>query len=137
MYVETFLICEAARGDPLDRLEIHGQYRALSAPGFPAKHDLTVVVVMEWDRGDHGRYNFDIELMDPAGNLTPFAVRGGTDVGASPPSSPRARTRVIQKMDEVVFVTPGEYRFRLRVKGRTFDGPRLFLMERTEDDVPE
>lgn len=129
MYVETFLICDAARLDEVGRLHVHNQYHALSAPGFPAKHDLTLVLVMEWDRGDTGRYNFDAELLGPDGRPTRFAVRGGTDVAPTTDDRPRARTPLIQPMEEVVFETPGEYRFRLRVKGRTFDGPRLFLIE--------
>lgn len=129
MYVETFLICDAARLDEWGRLHVSGQYHALAAPGFPAQHDIILVMVMEWDRGDHGRYNFDAELLGPDGKPTRFAVRGGTDVSLATDDRPRARTTLIQPMEEVIFETPGEYRFRLRVKGRTFDGPRLFLIE--------
>ncbi len=129
MYVETFALCDAARLDEWGRLHIQGQYHALSAPGFPAQHDVTLVLAMEWDRGDHGRYNFDVELVAPDGKPTKFAVRGGTDVGGGEEGRPRPRTTLIQPMEEVIFETPGEYRFRLRVKGRWFDGPRLFLIE--------
>lgn len=134
MYVETFLICDAAHLDEWGRLHVRGQYHALSAPGFPAKHDLTLVAAMEWDRGDHGRYNFDIELLGPDGGSTRFAVRGGTDVGRVPVDRPRARTTLVQPMEDVVFETPGEYRFQLRVKGRTVPGPRLFLLQADEGD---
>jgi hypothetical protein len=129
VYVESFLICDAARVDEWGRIDVRGQYHALSAPGFPAKHDLVLLLVLEWDRGDHGRYDFTVELFKPDGASTSFAIRGGTEVATVPDDRPRARTRVVQPMEEVIFESPGEYRFRLRVKGRVFEGPRLFLME--------
>lgn len=129
MYVETFLVCDAARLDEGGKLHVNGQFYALSAPGFPAKHDMQLVLVLEWDRGDHGRYDFHTELLGPSGKPTGFAIRGGTEVAGAEEGRPRQRTTILQPMEEVIFETPGEYRFQLRVKGRQFDGPRLFLIE--------
>jgi hypothetical protein len=37
-------------------------------------------------------------------------------------------------LEHVVFPRPGTYGFRVRVKGRTIDGPSLFLMEMPAGD---
>lgn len=129
MYVETFLICDAARFDEWGRLHLDAQYHQLTAPGFPAKHDLVLVLVIEWERDDHGRYDFAVEMLAPDGETPKVGLRGQTEVDARTPDRPRARSPLVQSMKDVVFETAGEYRFRLRVKGRTFDGPRLYLRE--------
>lgn len=136
MYVENFLLCDAARTDEWGRIDVQGQYHALSAPGFPAKHDIILLLVLQWDRGDHGRYEFSVEMMPPDESTPKFAVRGQTEVAVTPEERPRARTTLIQPMEEVIFETPGEYRFNLKVKGRVFEGPRLFLIEGEPVDAP-
>lgn len=136
MYVETFLICDAARLDDWGRLHVDAQYHQLTAPGFPAKHDLVLVLVVEWDRGDHGRYDFVVEMLAPDGETPRVGLRGQTEVDARPDDRPRARSPLIQPMPDVVFETPGEYRFRLKAKGRSIDGPRLYLREGEPVDAP-
>lgn len=136
MYVETFLLCDAARTDEWGRIDVQGQYHALSAPGFPAQHDIVLLLVLQWDRGDHGRYEFAVEMIPPDGTTPKYAVRGQTEVSTTAPDRPRARTTLIQPMKEVIFETPGEYRFHLKVKGRVFEGPRLFLLEGEPADAP-
>lgn len=136
MYIETFLICDAAETDHWGRISVQGQYHALSAPGFPAKHDIVLLLTLQWDRGDHGRYDFSVEMVPPDGSAPKFSVRGQTEVSQTPADRPRSRTTVIQPMEEVIFETPGEYRFRLKVKGRVHDGPCLYLIEGEPLDAP-
>jgi len=127
------LVCDRARQGPDGRMFIEGQYHDLYASGFPAKHDLTLVTVLEWARTDHGRYNFIVELLDPKGNPS-LRGSGFTEVVESDPNGPQARTYYIEPLQNVVFPLPGAYRFRIQVKGRWYDGPTLYLWERAEED---
>jgi hypothetical protein len=122
------LVCDEAHQDRDGRLHIRGQYLDLYAPGFPAKHDLTLVLVLEWPRTDQGRYTFTVELAAPSGDVN-LRGEGYTEVVATEPAGPRARTTYVQPLEDVVFPEPGEYRFRLRVKGAWHDGPSLHLWE--------
>lgn len=127
------LVCDRAQQSPDGRLFIEGQYHDLYAPGFPAKHDLTLVTVLEWARSDHGRYNFTVELTDPEGNPS-LRGSGYTEVVEAAEGGPQARTYYIEPLQEVVFPMAGEYRFRLQVKGQWYDGPALYLWEQQEDE---
>lgn len=124
------LVCDDAHQDREGRLHIRGQYLDLYAPGFPAKHDLTLVLILEWPRSDQGRYTFTVELAAPSGKPS-LRGEGYTEVVATDPTGPRARTTYIQPLEDVVFPEPGEYRFRVRVKGAWHDGPVLHLWEST------
>lgn len=126
------LVCDRAQQGTDGRLFIEGQYHDLYAPGFPAKHDLTLVTILQWDRSDHGRYNFTVELLDPAGNPS-LRGSGFTEVVDADPSGPQARTYYIEPLQEVVFPFPGEYRFRIQVKGQWHEGPLLYLWEAPEE----
>lgn len=125
------LVCDQATQDREGRLHVQGQYLDLYAPGFPAKHDLTLVMVLEWSRGDHGRYNFTMELLDPDGAPS-LKGEGHTEVSTADPNGPAPRTYYIQRLEDVVFPKPGAYRFRIQVKGRWTDGPVLYLWETDE-----
>jgi hypothetical protein len=122
-------ICEDARATPEGRLDLHGVYHDLSAPGFPAKQEhLVLVLVLEWERQDHGRYKFKADLEDPRGKVS-LTVEGETEVHQPAPGSPPSRSQLIMPIEDVVFPIPGQYQFRVKVKGKAFDGPSLFLME--------
>jgi hypothetical protein len=125
------LVCDRASLDGQGRLHVQGQYLDLYAPGFPAKHDLTLVLVLEWPRSDRGRYTFVVELTGPDGKPS-LRGEGFTEVVATDPSGPRARTTYVQPLEDVVFPTPGEYRFRVRVKGDWHEGPVLYLWKTDE-----
>lgn len=125
------LVCDRAHHAPDGRLHIEGQYHDLYAPGFPAKHDLTLVTVLEWSRNDHGRYNFTVELMDPNGKPS-LRGNGYTEVVAAAEGGPAARTYYIEPLKDVVFPVPGAYRFRIQVKGAWHEGPTLYLWEQSE-----
>jgi hypothetical protein len=129
-------ICEDARPTPDGRLDVHGVYHDLSAPGFPARQDrLVLVLVLEWDRSDHGRYLFKADLEDAQSNVS-LTVEGETEVFRPAPSSPPARSQLVLPLDGVVFPRAGQYQFKVKVKGSTFDGPSLYLVELPGESVP-
>lgn len=125
------LVCDDARVDPEGKLDVRGAFHDLYAPGFPAKQDrMVLVLALEWDQGDHGRYQFTVDLVDPQGRPS-LTVRGHSDVDAREEGRPPPRTRLVMPLEEVVFPVPGRYRFKLQAKGREFDGPTVHLV-RTE-----
>lgn len=133
MHLRFSAICEDARPTPDGRLDLHGVYHDLSAPGFPARQDrLVLVLVLEWDRSDHGRYLFKADLEDARGQVS-LTVEGETEVHLPTPSSPPARSQLIMPLDDVVFPRAGQYQFKVKVKGHTFDGPSIYLMEVPSD----
>jgi hypothetical protein len=122
------LLCEDASSSPSGRLDIHGVLNDLSAPGFPARQDrMVLVLVLEWKPEDHGRFALRVDLLAPDGKPS-VTVNGHTDVDARAPGRPPARTQLIMPLEAVVFPTPGAYRFRVRVKGHDMEGPTLHLL---------
>lgn len=122
------LLCDDARITPEGKLDIHGVFNDLYAPGFPARQDRVVLVlVVEWAREDHGRFQFRVDLVAPDGRPS-LTVNGHTDVDARPAERPPARTQLVMPLETVIFPVPGPYRFRIRVKGVEHDGPTLYLM---------
>jgi hypothetical protein len=68
MLLRFSAVCEDARTTPDGKIDVHGVYHDLAAPGFPARHErLVLVLVLEWDRADHGRYLFKADLEDEQG----------------------------------------------------------------------
>ncbi|RMH13645.1 MAG: hypothetical protein D6701_12095 [Gemmatimonadetes bacterium] len=129
MKLQIALVCDDAHVDAEGKLDVHGVFHDLYAPGFPAKQDhMVLVIAVEWDRSDEGRYEFRVDLLDPEGTPT-MSVQGHTDVDRRTPDRPPARTRLVLPMDDVVFLRPGEYRFAVRFKGRDLEGPTLYVME--------
>ena len=128
-------ICDDARPSPDGKVDIHGVYHDLSAPGFPAKQErLVLVLVLEWDRSDHGRFLFKADLEDDEGNIS-LTVEGETEVQSSPEGHPPARSQLIMPMEDVVFPHPGQYNFRVRVKGDELPGPGIYLMAHPDGDT--
>ena len=126
-------VCEDAHPTPEGRLHVHGVYHDLSAPGFPARQEhLVLVLVLEWDRDDHGRFLFKADLEDEAGKPT-LTVEGETEVHRPAASAPPSRSQLIMPIENVVFPRTGQYTFRVRVKGHTFDGPSLYLMQTPDE----
>jgi hypothetical protein len=125
------LVCDRARATEDGKLDVHGVFNDLFATGFPAKQQRMMLVMgIEWDRTDDGRYKFRVDLEDPTGRPT-LTLEGHTDVDKRTPDRPPARTRLIMPLEEVVFPVPGTYRFVLRMKGTQLQGPALhaFLKE--------
>jgi hypothetical protein len=122
------LLCEDASLNPDGRLDIHAVLNELSAPGFPARQDrMVLVVVLEWKPEDQGRFALRVDLLAPDGKPS-VTVNGHTDVAPRPPGHPPARTQLVMPLELVTFPTPGPYRFRVRVKGQDMEGPTLHLM---------
>lgn len=129
MHLRFACICDDARPTADGRLDVHGIYHDLAAPGFPARQDLLVlVVVLEWSREDHGRYLFKADLEDEEGKVS-VTVEGETEVHLPDPDHPPARSQLIMPLENVVFPRAGQYRFKVKVKGQAFDGPGVYLME--------
>ncbi len=132
MNLQLALVCDDARTTSEGKLDVHGIFNDLFAPGFPAKQDrMILVLVLEWDRKDEGRHKFKVDLLDPSGRPT-LTVDGHSDVDPRAPDRPPARTRLILPMEEVVFPSPGRYTFRIQVKGTALPGPSLHLVEAKE-----
>ena len=133
MHLRFSAVCDDARTTPTGRIDLHGVYHDLAAPGFPAKQEhLVLVVVLEWNREDHGRYLFKADLEDEDGEIS-LTVEGETEVHQSPPDQPPARSQLITPIEEVIFPHPGQYTFRVKVKGQTLEGPGIYLMEMPQD----
>ena len=126
-------ICDDARSPPDGKLDIQGVYHDLAAPGFPARQDrIVLVIVIEWEREDHGRYLFKADLEDQEGNVS-ITVEGETEVHLPGPNYPPARSQLIMPLENIVFPKSGQYAFVIRVKGQTLQGPSLYLMETDEE----
>lgn len=125
-------ICDRAGTGAQGKMDLHGVFYDLYAPGFPAKQaQMTLVLVVEWDRGDHGRHHFRVDMVGPSGE-TSLSVEGHSDVDDPDPTRPPPRTHLMMPLEEVIFPIPGEYRFNVKIKGQTFPGPTLYLSEASE-----
>ncbi|MDE0898197.1 MAG: hypothetical protein OSA81_04200 [Longimicrobiales bacterium] len=132
MHLRFSAVCDDARPTTEGKIDIHGVFHDLSAPGFPAKQDrLVLVLVVEWTREDHGRYLFKADLEDDDGDIS-LTVEGETEVHRPEEDQPPARSQLIMPMEGVIFPHAGQYTFRVKVKGQTLEGPGVYLME-----VPE
>jgi uncharacterized protein DUF6941 len=134
MKILSAAICDQAGAGAHGKLDLHGVFYDLYAPGFPAKQaQMTLVLVVEWDRGDHGRHHFRVDMVSPNGDIA-LTVEGHSDVHDPDPTRPPPRTHLMMPMEEVIFPVPGEYRFDVKLKGRTFAGPTLYLTQGSEAD---
>lgn len=123
------LLCEDASVNSLGRLDIHGVLNDLSAPGFPARQDrMVLVLVIEWGGDDQGRFALRVDLIAPDGKPS-VTVNGHTDVDRRAPGRPPARTQLVMPLETIIFPVAGAYSFRVRVKGQDMDGPTLHLQE--------
>ena len=125
-------LCEEADVRPDGRLDVQGVFHDLYAPGFPAKQDrMVLVLVVEWDRADSGSYQFRAALEDPQGKEM-GRVEIDTRVSPAPADLPAPRTKLVTPLQDVVFLQPGTHRFRLRIKGTEMEGPEVTLLEQPE-----
>ena len=132
MIIRFAAICDHANPTPDGKIDLHGVFHDLSAPGFPAQQErMVLVLVVEWGREDHGRYRFKADLEDDEGKIS-LTVEGETDVHMPGPGQPPARSPLVMPLEGVIFPKAGQYTFRIRVKGKTLQGPGIYLME-----VPE
>jgi hypothetical protein len=128
------LNCEHAHNREDGRLDVHGVFHQLYAPGFPAQQDrLVLAVAIEWDQEEPGRREFKIDLLDPTGSPS-LTISGHTDVtpraaGESPP-----QTRLVMPMEGVIFPRAGTYIFELKVGEEIVPLAPLHLVENPEEE---
>lgn len=129
MRILTSAVCDHAAATPDGKLNLHGIFHDLYAPGFPARQDrMTLVLSLEWDRSDAGRHSFRVDVRGPDGRPT-LTVEGQSEVTPRPEGRPPPRTRLVMPLEDVVFPVPGRYEFEVKVKGNVLAGPTLHLVE--------
>ena len=131
MYLQLSVVCDEAKEVEYGKLNISGIFNDLSAPGFPAKHDMVLVIVIQWGYKDAGRYDFQVDLIGP-GERPSMTVQGHSDVDNRDENRPPPRTQLILPLKEVIIPERGVFKFYLQVKGRTLEGPSLYLIDSTK-----
>lgn len=122
-------VCDHAAPGSSGKLDAHGIFHDLYAPGFPARQDrMVLVLVVEWDPTDKGRYSFRIDVTGPD-RRPAVTVEGQSDVTPRPADRPPPRTRLVMPLEDVVFPVPGRYDFQVKIKGQTLQGPTLYLTQ--------
>ncbi|HSU16275.1 DUF6941 family protein [Longimicrobium sp.] len=125
------LLCESAQERPDGRLDVHGVFHQLYAPGFPAQQErMTFAVALEWEAHERGRIEFSIELVDPARSPV-LSITGHTEVAEQQPMQGPPQTRVVMPLDNVVFPAEGTYAFELVVDGERQRLTPLHLLKDT------
>lgn len=123
------LNCEHADARPDGRLDVHGVFHQLYAPGFPAKQDrMVLALAVEWDEEGEGRREFRIDLTDPSGSPC-LTISGHTDVSERKRGEAPPQTRLILPMQEVIFPQAGTYFFQLETGGESAKLAPLHLIE--------
>jgi hypothetical protein len=126
-------LCDGAEARPDGRLDAHGVFHQLFAPGFPARQDaLTLVLAVEWEEGEEGDQEFRIDLLDPSRSPV-LTVQGSTEVrerrrGEAPPL-----TRLVLPTQNVIFPVEGTYEFVLHVADRKIPCAPLHLIEHPDE----
>jgi len=134
MRILTAAVCDHAAATPDGKLNLHGIFHDLYAPGFPARQDrMTLVLSLEWDRSDAGLHSFRVDVRGPDGRPT-LTVEGQSEVTPRPADRPPPRTQLVMPLEDVVFPVPGRYEFEVKVKGNVLAGPTLHLVE-VEDGI--
>ncbi len=129
MRILTSSLCDHAAETPDGKLDVHGIFHDLYAPGFPARQErMTLVLALEWDRTDRGRYSFRVDVTGP-GRQAILTVEGQSEVTPRPPDRAPPRTRLVLPLENIVFPVAGRYEFSVTAKGRTLRGPVLYLVE--------
>lgn len=132
MRVLYALTCEHAQDRQDGRLDVHGVFHQLYAPGFPAQQDrMTLALAVEWGPEERGRIEFRVDLLDPGASPV-FSITGHTEVGEQEPLMGPPQTRLLMPLQDVVFPAEGAYEFQLEVAGekvrlapmRLFQTPR-------------
>lgn len=129
MRVLHALLCENAESRHDGRLDVHGVFHQLYAPGFPAQQDqLMLVVDVEWSAEEAGRQEFRIDLLDPTRSPA-LTINGHTDVGVRGDMEPPQLTRLLMPLEGIVFPAAGSYDFVLHAAGNEVPITVLHLIE--------
>jgi hypothetical protein len=123
------MLCEDAQPRNDGRMDIHGVFTQLYAPGFPAKQDhMVLVTTVEWEPAERGQIHFAIDLLDP--DRSPVGtINGSSEVGDLPALSGPPQTRLVMPLDGVIFPQEGTYEFELKVGEERQVVARLHLIE--------
>lgn len=133
MQLVLALACDHAEVRPDGKLDVQGVFNELNAPGFPAAQDsMTVVFVLEWGRDETGTHELRADLMDPNDRMV-LTIQGHTEVEARNVEQHPPQTRLILKLDRVIFPAAGSYRFRLRAGSQTVEALPIHVVERKQD----
>lgn len=130
--------CDEARVRPDGKVDIHGLFNELSAPGFPAMQDrMTVVFMIEWDRSTEGRIPLRADLVDAKGERL-LTIQGHTDVEQREDQERApAQTRLVMPLEEVIFPKPGRYHFNLKIGDEEHQAISLFVKHVEDEDGPQ
>jgi len=122
-------LCDSAHEGTDERMDVSGIFRRLYAPGFPAEHQATLVVGIEWDAGETGDQPFKIDLVDPSRSPM-ITASGHTTVPADrEPNAPPPLSRLVLPIERIVFPVPGRYEFEVTIAEETFSVSPLYLIE--------
>ena len=123
------LLCEDAHIRHDGRLDVHGIFHQLYAPGFPAQQDrMTLAVAVEWAPTERGRIEFAIDLLDPSASPV-ISINGHTDVEDAGELQGPPQTRLVMPLEGVVFPREGSFLFQLTVAGEKLPLTPLHLIE--------
>lgn len=133
MRVLYSVLCEEAAARQDGRIDLHGVFHQLYAPGFPAKQDrMVLALAVEWNDGEEGVHEFKIDLNDP--NRSPsLTINGETEVQRGPEVQGPPQTRLILPLEEIVFPAPGTYLFELETGGDRIPLAPLHLIENPDE----
>jgi hypothetical protein len=111
------------------RMDVHGIFHELYAPGFPAKQDrLTLVTTIEWDATERGAIDFTVNLLDPQ-RAPALTINAQTQVEDQYAVHRPARTQMAIPIDGLVFPTAGTYEFQLTVGEHTQSLTPIYLIQ--------
>jgi hypothetical protein len=123
------IVCEAAQMRDDGRVDAHGIFHQLYAPGFPARQDdVTLAVTVEWEPHERGAVQFSIDLLDPARSPV-MTIRGESEVRDFGALHGPPLTRLLLPMESVYFPAAGTYTFEMGVGEQRFPLATLHLIE--------
>ncbi len=129
MRVLYAMVCENAGTREDGRLDVHGVFHQLYAPGFPAMQDrMMLAATVEWEPAERGQIDFRIDLVDPTGSPV-MSVTGHTTVADTDRLAGPPQTRFLLPLDEVRFPVEGTYEFVLRQQEEAYELCPLHLIE--------
>ena len=132
MRVLYSLVAEDAQVRHDGRMDVHGVFQELYAPGFPAQQEsLTLVATLEWAPQERGNIDFSVNLLDPS--RTPvLTINAQTEVEDRYAVHRPARTQMAIPIQGLRFPAPGTYEFELTVGEHTETLCPLYLIHDRE-----
>jgi hypothetical protein len=125
-------LCDHASEGTDERMDVHGVFRRLYAPSFPAQHQATLVAAVEWDNDERGDQPFRIDLLDPSRSPVMTASGHTTVPETREAGMPPPMTRFMLPIEQMMFAQPGRYEFELHLGEERFEVAPLHLIEDPE-----